>query len=269
MSKRMFLPVILGTLLVLLAGCRTTKPAAGVTVNTAHGKESARVVRTFEENRPHFSSLTAKLKLTLESGGKSLSGNGTLKWKKDSVLQLSVSAMGLFEVARIEFMPTQAWVINRIDKTCAMVPYSQFKMLKEVGIDFAALQALFLNRLFAPGQDEASDDSFTVEKEGGSTYLAAPPYNQTTCRFFLDEKGCLAKTLMDYATQYKLQWLYTDFSSLSGKPFPNVMQLTGSGENKSIRLTLSLSNLKTQDFDWSLTRCSYKRVEPDKILPKF
>ena len=49
--------------------------------------------------------VTSKMNLDLNLGGKSLSVGGSCNLKRDEVIQLSLVAMGFMEVGRLEFTP--------------------------------------------------------------------------------------------------------------------------------------------------------------------
>ena len=48
--------------------------------------------------------LTAKASVAIQTGGKSISANGTLRMKRNDVIQLSITFLGM-EVGRMEFFP--------------------------------------------------------------------------------------------------------------------------------------------------------------------
>ncbi len=88
--------------------------------------------------------MTAKMKLNVDALGKSLSVNGSLRMKRDEVVQLSLSMLG-FELGRLEFSPDDVLILDRYHKQYVRCGYDDISFLKSAGIDFYALQSLFWN----------------------------------------------------------------------------------------------------------------------------
>lgn len=110
--------------------------------------------------------------MSLNAGGKDISAGGTLRMKRDDVVQLSLTFLG-FEVARMEFSPNDVLLIDRYNKRYVRAKYSDMKFLQQAGLDFNALQALFWGELFRPGHESVGNGSdFQLASSGSHTLLS-------------------------------------------------------------------------------------------------
>lgn len=107
--------------------------------------------------------------------GKGVTLSGTLRVKRNDVVQLSLSLLG-FEVGRMEFTPADVLIIDRVNKQYVRAPYSQVSFLRTAQLDFYALQSLFWNELFVPGQTSAAGSlqRFRAASAGSHTLLTLP-----------------------------------------------------------------------------------------------
>lgn len=263
MKRYFFVYLILSAF--LFSACRTGKTLTETKEENKMSASDTQLVAQVIKDMPDFAALTAKMKLTLTIDGKEISGSGTFKLQKNNVIQLSISALGLFEVLRIEFMPSEILVISRMDKKYARIPYADFEMFKEVGVNFYSLQALFLNQLFELNKSDSNalEKAFELTKIGEKMVLYPATYNQTSCSFYLDDNTRIEETILSYGTKFQLQWGYRNFASLEDISFPKEMQLSASGSEKSLHLSFEFNSLKLNNFSWSPTQVSSSYEEMD------
>ena len=221
-------------------------------------------------------SANAKVRIT-GMGGKDLSANGKLQMKRNQMVRISLRMLG-FEVGVMEFTPTDVLVIDRFNKQYVRAAYNEVGFLRQAGLDFYSLQALFWNELFLPGQHQltASDlKRFTLEQAQQTTVLVPTGTPRLTYRFITDAHtetlrrlqvlGKKATDKGEFAFNYDL------FQQFGGKQFPTQMQLAVSGTGKDVSLGISLSSLKTNaDFDTTGTKLSnkYTRRSAAEVLSK-
>lgn len=103
-----------------------------------------------EANPQNETSITAKLRLDLSGGGKSVSVGGMLRMKRDDVIQLSLVTFGILEVARIEMTPDYFMIINKMEKQYVKAAYSDVPFLAQGNVDFRMIQAFFWNEQTPP-----------------------------------------------------------------------------------------------------------------------
>lgn len=221
-------------------------------------------------------SANAKVRIT-GMGGKDLSANGKLQMKRNQMVRISLRMLG-FEVGVMEFTPTDVLVIDRFNKQYVRAAYNEVGFLRQAGLDFYSLQALFWNELFLPGQHQltASDlKRFTLEQTQQTTVLVPTGTPRLTYRFITDSHTETLRRLQVLGKKAtdkgEFAFNYDQFQQLGGKQFPTQLQLAVSGTGKDVSLGISLSSLKTNaDFDTTGTKLSskYTRRSAAEVLSK-
>ena len=159
-----------------LASCHSKKQAVkdSVTPLTQEQKQEIELLDKIKENTQPSQFVTSKLKFSVEYGSQQMSLTGNLKMKRDDVIQMQLMAFGFVEAARIEFTKDYVLIIDRINKQYLKVPYKYVDFLRNSGINFYTLQALFWNELFKPGQqtvDNSNFADFTTNIEGDEAII--------------------------------------------------------------------------------------------------
>lgn len=262
----------------LLASCGTKKQA--VASGGAGKTELAaleHIVQTVNANRPDETFATAKLNLSFSSADKGASIGGTLRMKRNDVVQLSLVTFGILEVARIEMTPDYFMGIDKINKQFIRATYQDVSFFKKAGIDFYTLQALFWDELFLFGGSGTtpSDKQFKKSMEGEKAILTNDESQHAVLTFLVNTlTGLIQQTTVaphsQDASPY-LTWEYAEFGNLGQKRFPTRHALTISGSGTPIKASLSLSNLKN-DSNWE-TRTEtpkghYKEVTIEQLMSR-
>lgn len=241
--------------LALLSACRTTKQ-----VTEGWGPEEsteAPWVEGVRKDRISEGVLTAKMNLSLWTGSKKITADGMFHLKRNELIQLSVSVLGFMELGRLEFTPDYVMVINRAGREYAKVMYHQVPYLKEAGIDFYTLQALFWNELFVPrkGFDWAGRD-FVSSENGGHLLLSLKESGLLQCLFRLDGGDYRLRStqvaLARNITSPLFSCVYEHFTECDGASFPDQMRW----ELKEGATTYSLA------FKLSAVKHNAKQVVP-------
>ena len=89
--------------------------------------------------------LTAKLELTLETGGKSVDVGGSYRLQRDKVIQINLTYTMIITVAvgTMELTPDYILILDRLNKRYCRIRYSDVPSLEQAGIDFKYLQSIF------------------------------------------------------------------------------------------------------------------------------
>lgn len=272
------LTVLAATLLAV--SCRSTRNAATTTTTTTtttvtptpqDGDSDAvtAYVARVRANAQTAKTVTARISMSLTAAGKDISAGGTLRMKRDDVVQLSLTILG-FEVARMEFSPADVLIIDRYNRRYVRATYADVGFLRQAGLDFTTLQALFWGELFNPGG--TGDDAYTIAPAGDHTRLTLPNVNGLAYDFMtqtatarLDEVTAKSTNI---ARPGQFDWTYGNFATLGGQPFPTSMACRVTGLGKDYGFTLSLSRLGN-DTGWEAhTQVSnkYTQLRIDDIL---
>lgn len=288
-SKRLAGWALLVALAFAVASCGTSKSLTG---GEGRGKGQAGgagaavtgsldYMRKVYDNEVYAQSISSRIKFTVGTGKKDISVSGSLKMKKDEVIRIQLTPLGLMEVGRLEFAKDYVLIMDRINKEYIKVGYSDVDFLKKNGLDFYALQALFWNSLFVPGTQKITDSSlksFTVTpmdavvgtivslKRGNMDYRWTT--DNATGRIKAVDVTYSDKT----AGTTTVTCRYGSFKPLGRKAFPSDITLTmksnavKKGNNMSVNI--AISDIDTSD-DWeTFTQVSgkYRQVSVKDVM---
>lgn len=255
-----------------LTACRSSKSAVkapdtntSASTKTTHiTNNTAALASVKKVAAMHLSQqgVTASTKVRLSGvGGKDLSVNGKLQMKRNNVIRLSLRFLGM-EVGLMEFTPNDVLVVDRMNKQFVRAKYGDVSFLRQAGLDFYALQSLFWNELFIPGQHTLSAEGlgrFELVQKAGLNVLTPKNTPKLAYHFYADPQANTIQRLQvrsnNAAEKGEFAFNYDGFELFGGRPFPTQMRMavTGTGK-KDITLALSLSSLKADaSFDTRTT----------------
>lgn len=274
MMKRIYIYLFGAVLLTLVSSCSSTK---SMKKSVSIGNLSETEYMTEVLNRvPAWDALTAKMSMAVDLNGKGATKvNGTIRMKRDEVIQLSLTAPLIgFEVVRAEISPDGILVMDRMNKRYVQVSFAELKGLAKADLDFHSLQALFLNEIFLPGKKTLSArdiSAFTVHPENENAVLLEVKNGKKFAYRFRTtaNEGLLKESHIRLAgTSYGLRWKYDEFRSLEKKQFPSRMLVSFEGGKKPVTATFDLSRLSTNS-DWDThtdVPKKYDKVELQDLL---
>ncbi len=259
-----------------LAACGTQKKAVGddTTKTSTAVLQKQEFLQQVVGHAQQAEFLTSKVKFSLEAGNQKISLSGSLKMRRDDVIRLQLTAFGgLVEAGRLEFTEDYVLLMDRINKQYVKVDYNQLDFLRNNGLNFHALQALFWNELFQPGKTTLTDAmlaDFTADFSGTDAVITTAK-NRLHCRWHADKTTAqLNSACMEYGGEgtYQLDWGYSNFKPTDGSPFPYTHNITLHTPYKTIMLGLTLNEL-SYDRDWEArtsVSSKYREVTIDQIL---
>ena len=275
---RMAWIALLGSLL-MVSSCKHRGGTVAGGSSVAGGAHSAglaaKAVDIINANRQTGTTLTAKASIKLQAGEKSAGVSGTLRMKRDDVIQLSLAFLGLMEVGRLEITPDYFLLIDRMNHQYVRVAYSQVPFFQQSGIDFHTFQSLFWGELFLPGDAGKAPQSQSYEQEiaGDTLSLTSEVRRQAALHFVASlSRALLLQTSVvarDSHADPLMSWDYSNYKSFCGKQFPTGMLMKLSAGTLKAQVTLSLSNLKNNS-DWQtrteVNTKKYKQVTIESII---
>ena len=268
---------------LMMASCRSHKKVVTDTPVAISPEQAELLDRVDSHTQRNMTFVGSKLKFTVNVGNKEISLSGNLRMKRNDVIRLQLMALGLVEAARLEFTQDYVLIMDRINKQFLKAPYHDVEFLRNSGINFNTLQALFWNELFQPGKADLSKEDrklFTLKslgdgeavinfEDGDGEKLRSKMFyswlvNELTGR--IKTTNIMYRDAANGNTQ--LNWDYREFKDLGSKLFPSDMNVTLTTPKKEVKLGIRLNSLNNDD-DWDLrTRVSskYREVEVDEIL---
>lgn len=285
--KNILFAVALGGMTLAMAGCGSKKAATEGTSSTVDKHNGGNVqalafVQKVANQKVSTQNIVGKMSLNVQMGSKNITVPGSLHMRYGEVIRIQafIPLLGS-EVGRIEFTPDYVLVIDRMHKEYIKEDYNKVDFLKNNGLNFYSLQALFWNQLFMPGTTSISDANlldFGVTEAGNSKNITLKKGNLNIVWNADNANGRISTAKATYSslTQGKssLNWTYSNFKAVAGKMFPAYQKFTFATtaiKNQSnISMTIDMDGVKT-DSKWeakSEISKRYKKIEATDVFGK-
>lgn len=285
--KNILFAVALGGMTLAMAGCGSKKAATEGTSSTVDKHNGGNVqalsfVQKVANQKVSTQNIVGKMSLNVQMGSKNITVPGSLHMRYGEVIRIQafIPLLGS-EVGRIEFTPDYVLVIDRMHKEYIKEDYNKVDFLKNNGLNFYSLQALFWNQLFMPGTKSISDANlldFCVTDAGNSKNITLKKGKLNIVWNADNANGRISTAKATYSslTQGKssLNWTYSNFKAVAGKMFPAYQKFTFATtaiKNQSnISLTIDMDGVKT-DSKWeakSEISKRYKKIEATDVFGK-
>ena len=263
-KKWIFLPMAIAAL--LLTGCRATR---NLGMDAQLRKQQNEQIELLIQQPKELTDLTAKTAIAINYDEQTFNVKGRLRMRRGEVVQMSITALGVVEVALIEFTPEGAYLIDRVNKRYAKIDYSS-GILNTVGFNFETVQALFWNRIFLPGKEESKTkpDNFTVSLSGSQLCIEpARPY-LLKCQFYTDSECKQLQLTQLGINDYAVTWRYDMFGKAAPDGFPTVMDISVDTDSDTAGAHIALNSISCTDTDWTAgTNLSrYTKIELEAFL---
>ena len=168
MSKRFYLRIGITVISVgfifFPSGCKTrakvtaAKPPVVKTMDSVQG-----LLDSLEKNsfRPRW--MSAKASVTTIQEGNETSFNISLRYKKDSVIWVSISPLLGIEVARVMVTPDSVKLLDRLHGNYQSSSFDAINKLLQMKVDFSIVQSILLGNFFAYKKSETKFNSVFLE----------------------------------------------------------------------------------------------------------
>lgn len=241
-------------------------------------------VQKVSDQKVYAKNIVSGLSFTANMDGKSITLPGALRMRRDQVirLQIFIPYIGT-EAARIEFTPDYVLVVDRLHKQYVKGDYNQLDFLRNNGLSFYSLQALFWNQLMLPGANRVSEGDlkkFDVNLDGMGQNVPIMLKNGNLDFTWQANRnsGLIAEAVVTYTSRSQgnstLTWKYDNFKALGAKSFPATQEFSfatnATKQARKATVKLALDALKTSD-DWeanTVVSSKYKKVDAQDILGK-
>ena len=280
MKTTNFLKVAIMALPLMLASCGSKKKVVDEQKPAIVNTEQSVFLDKVIDNAQTTKFITSKVKFSVEVGSQDISLTGNLKMKRNDVIRLQLMAFGFVEEARIEFTKDYVLVMDRINKQYLKAPYRQIDFLRNSGLNFYTLQALFWNELFQPNHITLTAEDlkkYTTNTESEDAIISFEDGKIDYSWLASQRTGIIKMANILYKDRFngntQLNWDYTNFEKMedTNKQFPNDMNVVLTTPKKEVKLGIKL-NYIGHDTDWETrTEVSnkYREVSIDEILNRF
>lgn len=268
---------------LIMASCAGNKTATREAEPAALGANAAAsFVSKVVSNGVNADNIVGNASVTLKLGSKDITVPGALRMRRDKVirLQLFIPLLGT-EVGRLEFTPDYVLVLDRMHRQYVKGDYNQLDFLRDNGINFYSLQALFWNQLIVPGKNRvtaADAAEYVVEMNGTNAYVPMTlskgrmKYTWNASR----TDNTLTSAVITYnstsAGTSMLSWYYSNFTNIGKQKFPRTQQFNFQtlvkGKNQQGDIKINMNEVKTSS-DWEAeTEISskYRQVSAEEAM---
>jgi len=250
-------------------GVTTATPSAGKN-NEADALRKA-CLNKVGKNKIGASNLVANMDFRLQSGSKDITVGGKLSMRYNEVIRIQLVPLGLAEIGRLEFSKDSVLFMDRLHKQYVRGSYNDVSFLKDNGIDFYSLQALFWNQLYVVGGK--SLDAVDVTKSSDSIWKLQYSQGKMDYSWWAETvSGLIRESVVAYRSSNhgtsQFKWNYDNYQAYEKGKFPASHTVKFKGGKKDITVTLTLSSMKN-DTKWDAqtnVSSKYKVVSIEKVL---
>lgn len=258
--------------LLLFQACKTTEPVQRT--GAVFSKEDKLRFKELLRNAPEYSTFTSRMTLTLRGGGGTLTTKATLRIVRDSLLQISIQPLMGIEMFRVQITPDSIVIVDKPGRRYMAEAIADYKSNLPVDLHLSSLQALFLNRIFIPGNENTEwplelKDFRTRTDADGDWELVPVEKNQGQFIFQIGADNLLERTsITAFPGRQSLQWAYSEFEKKENLFFPMYAEVIVSGLSTPVSLEWNYQKPqwnKPVKTDLSVSS-RYRKVEGAEIL---
>ena len=271
---------------LLLVSCGTKKNIESSGTGTKSIDNTAirntEYIRKVYNNATNAKNIVSKIDFSIDANGKNISVDGRIYMRKNEVIRVVLSPLGIMEVGRVEFTPDYVLVIDRLHKQYVKATYNDLSFLNNNGLNFYSLQALFWNELFLPGNNQLTVnmlDKFDSESSAGTQRKVKVKsgnlnfeWDTTAATGRIDAANVTYGT--GTANASNASWKYETFSALGSKMFPANQTISFASKavksNSTMKVNVRMKKLTT-DSKWeahSTVSDKYTKVSAEEALKK-
>ena len=267
---------------LVLTSCGSKKKVVNgpVTMN-AETRDRVDFISSVQENFQTSKFMTSKVKFSVEVGPQKLTLTGNLKMKRDDVIRLQLMAFGFVEAGRIEMTKDYVLIMDRINKQYLKAPWMSVDFLRNSGLNFNTIQALFWNELFRPNQVKSEKQSldslaaYNIIESGDDMILSFEEGKMDYSWLASKETALLKMANILYKDRFngntQLNWDYDQFERLNKTLYPRKHGITLTTPEKEVKLGMTMSYIGAESEWETRTEISnkYREVTVDEILHRF
>lgn len=252
--------------LLSLAGCRSSKSGVAGDSDSVAALSQLKGMQAIDGG---VQGLSAKVKMSLNAGRKSGSVSGTMKMLGETGVYVAVTPLGFIEVANVAFLPAYVQAVNKLKGEYSQVKYSDVQLLHNLGLDYALLESVLMNRIYIPGGKDVAKSlkEMNISQENGNILLSCSSKG-VEYRYFIDSTtGLLVRSEGIHANGTGVTCEYSSFVPVGDKQFPTQITLQLGAPATKAALSLSLSRVSPLGrLEVPAPSARYKKVTTNDIL---
>ena len=284
MNKRLlrfsFFPktrLLFGLLIIVAAfsSCRSHKK---ITLNNGKClldfKNARTLTSNLKANEFKFDRLNAKFSAETEIDSTSASFTVTLRMKKDSLIWMSISKLGI-EGARVLITKDSVKLVNRIKNTFFIGDFAYISKLVNTELDFEMLQSLLVgnsvefydeDEKIKPGIDNCQYTLGTIRKKTLRKVMEkGKELKEPAQSIYMDPESFKVASILfyEFAPERSFNAIYNDYKTINDSPqlFPMKMNYTIKAQ-KSVKMAIEYSKVtlnEEQSFPFKIPE-NYEQI---------
>lgn len=237
--------VILLLGMLAFAGCKakkqmiiSTPAAAAPGVNNDKSEKLKAITAT----QLAFTTLAIKAKADLNIDKSENDVTMNFRIKKDEVIWVTVNSPLIGEVARALITPDSLKLINRLDASYSLKPFSFIQNFANDQINFQTLQSILAGNVIS---DFLKEDALT---EKNNQIVLSGILKALAFQVVLNDRNKVVKTnIKQNDTGEELEINYSDFYSVAGSDMPYGVNITSNANHKNINIHLKYSKVNVNE----------------------
>ncbi|MDR0712914.1 MAG: DUF4292 domain-containing protein [Bacteroidales bacterium] len=232
--------------LCLWNGCKSPAGISSASSASLSLKSDEAVFASVLDHSFRFNTLSARIKVDLNSEQKEMSATAQLKMVCGERMQLSIQPFFGIELFRIELTHDSVKMLDRMNKRYMAESIEALKADATIDFNFHNLQSLLTGALFIPGEQEISPKQmrrFRITKDLHAAHLNIKDEDGRVYTFTTDGEEQLRSTsVRDKTGKYRVTWDYSDYQSVGKQRFPYKMKAAvavAPGKQTSLALAFS------------------------------
>ncbi|MDO4949461.1 MAG: DUF4292 domain-containing protein [Bacteroidales bacterium] len=110
----------------------------------------------------NIQAFTARCNIRINESNHSTSISGSLRFRKDDVIQILFTPIFGMEAARLEISPDDVFLIDRMNKQFIRASYGEIRAMSGMNLNYKKIQKLFLRCLTLSNEEMLSEQHVTL-----------------------------------------------------------------------------------------------------------
>lgn len=267
-TKILYAALCVATVL-FLQGCATQRQTTGQPSKADRERRDVLQHIILAQSSFHSAEVT-KMRYTLTYSNRQMAANGSLKFIKDSVVSFSLQPVMGIELFRVDITPSKVAIVDKMNRRFAQFTYPELSDYMGLSVVFEDIQALTMQHIFALGEADNWQQSFTLDKTDFQHRITFSD-NKIDYSFLFDAVNYILQETKLTSTKMNASVVvaYRNETQTDDVLFPETVEVSYIHPTQHIALTLTMLRRQfNRKVNYSpVNTATYKLVDISTILP--